>query len=66
MHRSEGPENDTDYKILENNFGNEYFILKRIKIHKTILSSQQKEELNKLVHERDHFDILRFVNKLRK
>ena len=56
---------ETDYEILRHTFGEEYFILERILKSKVILTEQQKKELVALIGERNHFDILWFVNKIR-
>ena len=56
---------ETDYEILQHTFGEEYFVLERILKRKVILTEQQKQELAELIGERNHFDILWFVNKIR-
>ena len=56
---------ETDYEMLQYTFGEEYFILDRIIKRKIILSQSQKQELEQLIEERNHFDILWFVNLLR-
>ena len=56
---------ETDYEILQHTFGEEYFILERILKRKIVLTTQQKQELTELIGERNHFDILWFVNKIR-
>ena len=58
-------ESETDYEMLQRTFGNEYFILKRIIKSKALLTQEQKQELVHLMGERNHFDILWFVNKIR-
>ena len=55
----------TDYEILQHTFGEEYFILERILKSKVVLTEKQKQELVALIGERNHFDILWFVNKIR-
>ena len=58
-------ENLTDYEMLRKAFGNEYFIFRRIK-NKMPLDSGQKQQLNKLIDDRNHFEILHLVKSLRK
>ena len=57
-------ENKTDYEMLKSAFSEGYFILRRIK-NKILLNTNQKEKLEELIYERDHFDILWFVKGLR-
>ena len=56
---------ETDYEVLSHTFGEEYFVLRRILKRKVVLTPMQKKELAKLIEERNHFDILNFVNKIR-
>ena len=55
----------TDYEILQNHFGDGYFVLVRLKT-KIDLTPPQKQELQDLIDERNHFGILFFVTGLRK
>lgn len=55
----------TDYEMLLDAFGSEYFIFSRIK-NKVALSPRQSQELHQLIDERDHFNILGLVNALRR
>jgi hypothetical protein len=61
----ETAENITDYEMLREAFGDGYFIFSRIK-NKVPLNPLQQEELQNLVEERNHFEILHLVNSLRK
>ena len=54
----------TDYEMLQGAFSDGYFILRRIK-NKILLTANQKDKLEELIYERDHFDILWFVKGLR-
>ena len=56
---------ETDYEILRHTFGEEYFVLERILKSKVVLTESQRQELVALIGERNHFDILWFVNKIR-
>ena len=56
---------ETDYEILRHTFGEEYFVLVRILKRKKVLTPLQKQELVELIVERNHFDILMFINKIR-
>ncbi len=58
-------EHPTDYEMLREAFGSEYFICRRIK-NKMVLSHPQKQELHKLIDERNHFEILNLVTSIRK
>ena len=65
MQRTEITEYDSDYEMLQHAFGNDYFICQRIKT-KISLTQSQKIALIELIDERNHFEILAFVTKLRK
>ena len=56
---------ETDFDILEKYFGVGYFVLFKIK-KGVLLLPYQKQELLYLLEERNHFEILCFVNNLRK
>ena len=58
-------EPETDFEMLRHTFGEEYFVLRRILKNKAVLTQEQKQELLHLIGERNHFDILSFVNKIR-
>ena len=58
-------EKQTDYEVLQNYFGDWYFVLHRITKNKITLSKQQMQFLEALIDDRDHYDIVGFVNKLR-
>ena len=55
---------ETDYEILEQAFGSGYFVLFRMK-NKILLSEKQKAILSGMIEERNHFEILFFINALR-
>ncbi len=55
----------TDYEVLQNYFGEEYFVLQQITKNKIVLSPQQIQFLETLIGDRNHYDIVEFVNKLR-
>lgn len=57
-------EHNTDYEMLETAFGKDYFIILQIK-NKIFLTQQQKYNLQNLIDERNHLEILWFVNELR-
>lgn len=57
-------ENATDYEMLREAFGSEYFIFSRIR-NKRVLDPDQKQKLHELIDERNHFDILNLVQSIR-
>lgn len=55
----------TDYDILHKTFGETYYILPKLASNKKILSETQKQQLSTLVSERNHFDIVDFLDSIR-
>jgi hypothetical protein len=55
----------TDYDILHKTFGETYYILPKLASNKKILSVTQKQQLSTLVSERNHFDIVDFLDSIR-
>ena len=55
----------TDYDVLKKRFGEMYYILPKLATNKMILSLTQKEHLRGLVAERNHFDIVDFLDSIR-
>jgi len=55
----------TGYEILHKTFGETYYVLPKLANNKKILSMTQKQQLRDLVAERNHFDIVDFLDSIR-